>query len=222
MGRGAPNNALHPTLLRCSFDFASLRSGCSFANRLTQVVGCFEHIMGLKISTIAAKIGRATFQETSFSVWNKLEPVEKHTFATFDELSRWTEAELRYTENLLAFYQDGDWAILSDTGQYRLADEKELCLLSEKVGQVIVALAHTTSSMYWFKVYENGGLRRKLCSDDGRIERYGEPLANEDILDSSRFWLTDVEHLLKSFGLRPYVADCEGEGPFAAVEVTEP
>src|SRR2546425_6605948 len=166
--------------------------------------------MGLKIATVAAKVRRAVFQDAFFSVWSKLQIVKTNELATFEELTRWIDDELRSTETLLGFYQDGDWAALFDVGQCRIADEQELCLLSERVGPVIAALGHTTSSTYWFKLYEQGYLRRRICSDDGDLVTEGEPVAHGGSLDLPRFWLTDVEHLLESFGLQPYVAECKG------------
>jgi hypothetical protein len=175
--------------------------------------------MGLKVSCIAARSDRNEFQKAFFAIWKHLEPIDTRSLANFDQLTRWIETEIRYGENLIGFYQDGEWGAVFDVGCEHLEDESQLCKLSSKMGLVIVALAHTTSGSYWFKVYVQGQLRRGIQAEDVGQTNFGPALAEEAQINQEDFGLDNVESLMQAFGLHPYVAD--NAGPFVGVRLEE-
>lgn len=119
------------------------------------------------------------------------------------------------------FWKHGDWAVMGDLGVDLQNNDKELCRLSEKLGNVVVAALDVMYEYAYFASYEDGELRRRLLLEEGAFGEEGLPVKPERGRRLLDFNEQECERIWTAFKLPTFEHD-PLNGPFYAIGVKKP
>jgi hypothetical protein len=179
--------------------------------------------MGMHIGLIAVETDE--LREAFSDVWPKFEVVAfEQGFTNFDAVQAWEKTQAKFVSaadstpknrgrEVFTFWQDGPWAVLQDQSYVLCYDDEALKKLSERLGSVLSFVIETAGGVAEFWCFEDGTLRRSLSYSDGALSTQGDPLSEEDGLDSTSYYMKETEALWNAFGISPYnegnLNDCQ-------------
>ena len=129
-------------------------------------------------------------------------------------LQAWTNSHAKFVSaadsskrnrgrDVFPFWQDGPWALTEDSSYAYAWDEARLKQLSARFGEVFSFVVESTSGTALFWYFENGTLRRSIERSDTDFKAKGEPLPEENGIDTDDLYMNEVEELWKAFGISP-------------------
>src|SRR5262245_43478012 len=125
--------------------------------------------MSFSKSLIAVRGTSDRFREALPRVWRNYRLVESSpALGSEDELIAWSERRCEYLagtspNDVKAFWQDGDWAVMLDFSMLLIDDPARLAALSREFGLVAAGLTQGTSGTAMFSLFENGSVRREIA-----------------------------------------------------------
>jgi hypothetical protein len=183
--------------------------------------------MSFTSSFVAVPGSRDQFRREFLRIWKRFRLEETSAeLPTRDELHAWSEPHSGYLtgkhpSDVMAFAQDGRWAVVIELSLVLFDDAEQLALLSERFGSAVAFATQGTSGFAGFRMYETGDLRREIVGTDGKVLTVGAPIAAEQGIDASQqFYLTEVYALQKALGFSFDLTD-RVPGPFSAVHVVD-
>ena len=167
--------------------------------------------MSMTNALVAATCNRDRLYSAVFQVWDCLQVTDRSPeLHAADELGAWVQAhnmpQAVPSRYVAAFWQDGNWAVLSDCWTMTFVwDNERLARLSAHVSPVFAAMTQGTSGTASFAFFENGALRREISHAEGRTAVQGMPIpAETGITVDDRFYVSEVEDLCQALGLSDY------------------
>ena len=142
--------------------------------------------MSLSRALLAIRGPRDRFHELFLRVWGYYRLVETSPpLNSFEEFRAWSEPRSGYLKgehpnDVKAFWQDGDWAVLLDLAGQLIDEPARLAALSREVGVVAAGLTQGTSGTAMFSLFEKGSVRREITRSEGKeLANFGEPIPAE-------------------------------------------
>jgi hypothetical protein len=183
--------------------------------------------MSFTTSFVAVPGSRDQFRREFLDIWKRFRIEESSAeLSTRDDLYAWSESRSghlkgKHPSDVIAFAQDGRWAVVIELSLVLFDDAEQLALLSERFGSAVAIATQGTSGFAGFRLYEAGNLRREIIGDDGKITTVGAPIAAEQGINASeQFYLPEVCALQKALGFSFDLTD-RVPGPFSAVHVVD-
>jgi hypothetical protein len=183
--------------------------------------------MSLSRALIAIRGDRDHFRELFLRVWGYYRLVAvSPALNSLDEFTAWSEPRCGYLKgehpnDVKAFWQDGDWAVLLDLSMLLIDEPARLAALSREAGVAAAGLTQGTSGTAMFSLFEDGSARREIARSEGALlANFGEPLAAEAGLRvADGFYIDELERLWAGLGLSPFWS--EPRPPLVALHVIE-
>lgn len=171
--------------------------------------------MGMHLGLIVVKTSVENLKDAFLASCPELELVDsKDDFASADEVWAWKGANEQFVsaaawskdnpgKSVYLFWQDKRWALLLDSDYTHATNKTLLTKLSEKLDRALSFVVESAGGCAFFWCFENGTLRRQICNNNGEIEMAGQPLAEEDGIDASQYYMDETEALWRAFGIAP-------------------
>lgn len=173
--------------------------------------------MGMHGSCIAVPAAMDELVREFATVWPHYDVGQQATLASLDHWAAWKGEHERFVSaadwtldhpgvEVLAFLQDGDWAVLLDTSHVLATDTEALARLSARFGRCLSFAIETAGGFASFAAFRQGQVERSIERMDGELRMQGEPLPEEAGLDLSRFYMDETEALQQRLGLRLFTS----------------
>jgi hypothetical protein len=183
--------------------------------------------MSLSKAQLAVRGTRDRFRDLFLRTWGYYRLVETSPeLRSGEELFAWGEPRCGYLKgehpnDVKAFWQDGDWAVMLDLSMLMIDEPARLAALSREAGVVAAGLTQGTAGTVMFSLFENGALRREIARADGaELVNFGEPVpAEAGLRVAETFSLDELERLWTGLGMAPFWSD--PKPPLVALHVVD-
>ena len=102
---------------------------------------------------------------------------------------------------VIAFWQDGPWALFTDGSYVLPSDDERLATLSTRFPTVLSFIVESASGSAHFACFERGKCRRKIANTDREVAVEGDPLPEEAVIAIAHYYMDESERLARAFGL---------------------
>jgi hypothetical protein len=188
--------------------------------------------MGVHSSWIFVRGDATTFRKAFTEIWPNYEVVATaESLPNWATTEQWAEKHAKFVasidwtkenpgQEVYLFSQEDSWAVLEDSSYVLAADEKALAALSAKFGVAMSLIVEATSGSTAFFCFEGVMLRRRVSIGEDAIDPIGDPLPEEEGLDSVGYFLEWAERLTAAFGLT-YLTRPSAERTHQAIAVID-
>jgi hypothetical protein len=171
-----------------------------------------EGRMGMHVGLVASRTSVMELRRAFVEVFPELEPVESAEFPTADDLWQWMDAHRVFVSahhwrpdnrgrDVVAFWQDGPWAVFADGSYVLPSDAERLALLSTHFPVVLSFIVESASGTAEFARFEDGKCRRKIMNADGDVTVEGAPLPEEAGIAVADYYMEESDRLARALGL---------------------
>lgn len=168
--------------------------------------------MGMHVGLVACRTTVVELRRAFAELFPHLAEVESAELATVDELMRWAEARRRFVSaadwrpdhrgtEVVAFWQDGLWAVFTDGSYVLPSDDGRLAALSSRFPAVVSFIVESAGGAALFACFEQGRCRRRIAFTDGEVTAEGDALPEEAGIVGPEFYMEESERLARALGL---------------------
>jgi hypothetical protein len=187
----------------------------------------------MHVALVAARTTVSELRRVFVEAFPRLKVIESAEFTTAEELQEWIKAHERLVSGararpedrgttLIAFWQDGPWAVLADRSYVLAAGDDRLASLSTRF-RVLSFLVESAGGTAYFACFEQGRCRRSILNVDGAVIVEGHPLPEEADIDVGAYYMEESHSLACAFGLSSleYAAGIARWTDFSAVRAMD-
>ncbi len=168
--------------------------------------------MGMHVGLVAVRASVKELRRAFVETFPELEVGEDAKLADVDELWEWMDAHRVFVSaadwrpdnrgrEVVAFWQDGPWAIFADPSYVLPSDDERLAALSTRFSAVLSFIVESAGGTAQFACFEGGKCRRKIMNCDGEVVVEGDPLPEEAAISTAQYYMDESERLARALGL---------------------